>query len=91
MATALVPLRSRFDLGRLALRIDAAFVATGGLMMILGAGPIGRFLGWDSGALAIAGLIFLPYAAWMYWGSGHEVMEPRDLIITPAVIVAEEG
>jgi uncharacterized membrane protein len=91
MATALMPHRSRFDLGRLALRIDAAYVATGGLMLILGAGPIGRFLGWDSRALAIAGLIFLPYAAWMYWESGHEVMEPRDLIITPAVIVAEEG
>lgn len=86
MATARMSYQTSFDLGRLSLRLDAAFVGVSGLSLLLAARPIGEFLSWDAtAAIALSGLAFIPDAAWMAWESGHQALQRRDLLVPMAV------
>ena len=82
MATVQTFRNAELDLGRLSLRLDAAFVGVSGLSLLLGARPIGEFLGWGAtAAIALTGLAFLPLAAWMGWESTHRRLQRRDLLV----------
>lgn len=59
-----------------ALRLDAALVAMAGLALIIAASPLGRLLALDTGFLRTAGLLLLPWAAFVGW-SGMRVPPSR--------------
>jgi hypothetical protein len=52
---------------RRALLTDATLSAIAGIALVLAAGPVGAFLELPAAALRIAGLIFIPFAAFAGW------------------------
>lgn len=62
---------------RRALLADAAASGAAGLLMLLGAGPLGALLHLPAGLLSGAGLVLLPYAALVAWlGSRASLTRP---------------
>ena len=52
---------------RRALLADATLCALAGIALVLAAGPLGTFLELPAAALRIAGVIFIPFAAFAGW------------------------
>jgi hypothetical protein len=52
---------------RRALLADAALCAVAGIALVLAAGPLGTFLELPAAVLRIAGVIFIPFAAFAGW------------------------
>jgi hypothetical protein len=52
---------------RRALLTDATLTAIAGIALVLAAGPLGTFLELPAAALRIAGVIFIPFAAFAGW------------------------
>lgn len=88
MATTMPVSRSAADLGRLALRLDAATVVPFALALLAGARPIARFLGLG-GALPVAlvGAALVPYAAMLVWDATRQAVTRRALLV-PVVLNA---
>jgi hypothetical protein len=62
---------------RQALVADATTSAAFGLMMLIGAGPLSGILGLPEMLLRIAGVVLLPYAAFIGWlGLREEIQKP---------------
>ncbi|WP_332687816.1 hypothetical protein, partial [Escherichia coli] len=55
---------------------DAAASAATGLLLATAAGPLSGWLGLPAGLLQVAGLILLPYAAFVLW-AGTRASAPR--------------
>lgn len=67
---------------RWALLADAAASGAMGLLMLLGAGPLGGLLGLPTGLLSGAGLVLLPYAALVAWlGSRASLTRPAVWVV----------
>jgi hypothetical protein len=64
---------------RQALLADAATSGAFGLLMLLAAGPLGHLLGLPEMLLRIAGLVLLPFAAFLAW-LGLRVQVQRLLV-----------
>ncbi|WP_457091536.1 hypothetical protein [Microvirga sp. P5_D2] len=77
---------------RQALLADATTSAAFGLLMLLAAGPFGNLLGLPEMLLRIAGLVLLPYAAFLAWlGLREQVQKPLvwAVVIGNALWVAD--
>lgn len=62
---------------RQALLADAATSATCGLLMALAAGPMSGILGLPEPLLRVAGIVLLPYAAFIGWlGLREQIQRP---------------
>ncbi|MPR11355.1 hypothetical protein [Microvirga tunisiensis] len=62
---------------RQALVADATTSAAFGLMMLIGAGPLSGIFGLPEMLLRIAGLVLLPYAAFIGWlGLREQIQKP---------------
>ena len=62
---------------RQALVADATTSAAFGLMMLIGAGPLSEIFGLPEMLLRIAGLVLLPYAAFIGWlGLREQIQKP---------------
>jgi hypothetical protein len=62
---------------RQALLADATTSAAFGLLMLIAAGPLGNLLGLPEMLLRIAGLVLLPFAAFLAWlGLREQVQKP---------------
>ncbi|MBX6743954.1 MAG: hypothetical protein IRY87_18115 [Acetobacteraceae bacterium] len=67
---------------RWTLLADAAASGAMGLLMLLGAGPLGRLLSLSAGLLSGAGLVLLPYAALVAWlGSRASLTRPAVWVV----------
>ncbi|MDI3307474.1 MAG: hypothetical protein QJR07_10240 [Acetobacteraceae bacterium] len=67
---------------RWALLADAAASGAMCLLMLLGAGPLGRLLSLSAGLLSGAGLVLLPYAALIAWlGSRASLTRPAVWVV----------
>jgi len=72
---------------RRALLTDATLSAIAGIALVLAAGPVGAFLELPAVALRIAGMIFIPFAAFAAWlGSRSRVR--RTLVFVVIVLNA---
>ena len=80
---------SRSRLLRLALRSDGIFECITGLALILGAGPISRFLGLDTPAtpivLFVLGIVLLLSAVALFWIAAQEPINQGAALAYSAV------
>jgi hypothetical protein len=72
---------------RRALLTDATLSAIAGIALVLAAGPVGAFLELPAVALRIAGLIFIPFAAFAGW-LGSRTRVRRTLVFVVIVLNA---
>lgn len=77
---------------RQALIADATTSAAFGLLMLLAAGPLGSLLGLPEMLLRAAGLVLMPFAAFVAWlGLREQVLKPLvwSVVIGNALWVAD--
>lgn len=85
MATTMPVSRSAADLGRTALRLDAATVVPFALVLLIGARPLAAFLGLERAVpVALVGAVLAPYAVMLLWDASREVI-PRRALLVPVV------
>jgi hypothetical protein len=65
---------------RFALLGDAAASGATGLLLAAGAGALASLLGLPEGLLRVAGLLLLPYAAFVAWAGTRDGGVPRNAV-----------
>ena len=77
---------------RQALVADATTSAAFGLMMLIGAGPLSGIFGLPEMLLRTAGLVLLPYAAFIGWlGLREQIHKPIAWAVADSVLLLVSG